>query len=295
MILVGEITDQRVGNEIIKNLKQEGITSKIDISEETGTAFLFVEDEKDLETATDMLRVYLGVKKPYVPSQDWIKIKSLPNGVVTLSVIFFCVAIYLIQEYGNQKELLSTFFFATEKGMPKEILNGEVWRLWTPLFLHFGLLHIVFNMMWWKDLANILENTRSSKTLIFFVLIVGAISNIGQYYIGGPSFGGMSGVVYGLLGYVWMGEKLNPTAEFKLPKQDVVLMIAWFFLCLTGTLVFKAANMAHALGLSAGMFYGIVDAYRFSEEKPSMNKISQYMATALGIIVITLGVEIFRI
>jgi len=294
MILVGEITDQKIANQIVNDLSKSGIHSKIEISEETKTVLLFVENEKDLEIATDMLRVSLGFKKQYEPSQEWIKIKSLPNGVVTLSVILICVAIYIVQHYVNKEQLLSLFFFASKAKEPSEILSGEIWRLWTPLLLHFSFIHILFNMMWWKDLANILENTRGAKYLITFVFVVGALSNIGQYYVGGPAFGGMSGVVYGLLGYVWMGQKLNSSAEFKLPKSDVVLMIGWFFLCLSGTLVFQAANMAHALGLSVGMIYGIIDSLKTSPEKPSLNKVTQYIATSLGIIVITLGVELTR-
>ncbi len=295
MILVGEISDRKIAKEIVAYLEKENINSKVEENYENNSILLYVENEDDFEVATDMLRVSLGFKKQYEPSSEWIKIKSLPNGVVTLSVILIAVVVYLIQQYGDQEKILSLFFFSEQKGFPKEIFSGEIWRLWTPLVLHFGFLHILFNMMWWKDLANILENTRSSKTLLAFIFIVGGLSNIGQYMVGGPAFGGMSGVVYGLLGYVWMGQKLDPSSEFKLPKSDVVLMIAWFFLCLSGTFVFRAANMAHALGLSVGMIYGIIDTYRNAPERPSLNKVTQYIAISLGIIVITLGVELMRL
>ena len=95
-----------------------------------------------------------------------------------------------------------------------EVAHGEVWRLITPIFLHFHFLHIFFNMMWLFDLGSMVEARESTWKLLLLVLFIGVISNLGSDYAKGPAFGGMSGVIYGLLGYVWMKGKFDPASDF---------------------------------------------------------------------------------
>jgi GlpG protein len=73
-------------------------------------------------------------------------------------------------------------------------------------------------------------------------------------------FGGMSGVVYGLLCYMWIQGKFNPAGDLSLNPQIVTFMIAWFFLCLTGLLRVDVANTAHAAGAVVGGVWGYLGA-----------------------------------
>ena len=97
--------------------------------------------------------------------------------------------------------------------------------------------------------------------LILFVLLTGAASNIAQFYVSGPAFGGMSGVVYALLGYVWMQSKFNPWSPFVLHKVTVQMMLIWLVLGFTG-IIGGMANFAHLGGLAAGVAWGYIDARR---------------------------------
>jgi GlpG protein len=86
--------------------------------------------------------------------------------------------------------------------------------------------------------------------------MIAMISNIAEYaYTANPVFGGMSGVVYGLFGYVWMKVQFDPRSGFVLDPVTVVVMIGWLFLCMTGYLG-NIANAAHVAGLLAGMAFG---------------------------------------
>ncbi len=138
-------------------------------------------------------------------------------------------------------------------------MNGQVWRLLTPIFIHFGVVHLLFNMLWLKDLGTMIEKLISTRLLLALVLVIGILSNLGQFFFSGPFFGGMSGVVYGLLGYIWMKSKFDPVSRLFLEKQTVVMMIVWFFLCLFGFMG-HVANAAHAVGLATGMLWGFVSA-----------------------------------
>ena len=90
---------------------------------------------------------------------------------------------------------------------------------------------------------------------------------MGQYFVGGPSFGGMSGVVYGLLGYIWIRGKYDPLSGFYLENWIVIMMIGWFLLGFTG-MIGHIANAAHGAGLAAGMAWG----YLLAKQRPHFRK-----------------------
>ncbi len=140
-------------------------------------------------------------------------------------------------------------------------MNGEYWRLITPVFLHFSWLHIVFNALWTWEFGHRIESALGSRWLLLVFFVVAVISNTSQFVAGGPSiFGGMSGVVYGLLGFSWVGPQLQPRWQFAPPPGLMVLMIGWLLVCLFGVievLGFGAiANAAHVGGLVAGAGLG---------------------------------------
>ena len=68
--------------------------------------------------------------------------------------------------------------------------------------------------------------------------------------------GGMSGVLYGVFGFVWMQARFNRRYRYVLEESTTWLMMIWFVLCLTG-LVGPIANVAHAGGLIAGLIAGV--------------------------------------
>ncbi|MCK5689903.1 rhomboid family intramembrane serine protease [Myxococcota bacterium] len=137
-----------------------------------------------------------------------------------------------------------------------DVFSGQVWRLITPIFIHFGILHLVFNMWWMKDLSVLVELRKGKLFLVLFVLIAAVASNLGQYFASGPMFGGMSGVVYALLGYIWMKGRYAPREGMGLHPQTVAFMVGWFLLGVFG-IIGHMANWAHGLGLVVGVLIGV--------------------------------------
>ena len=136
-----------------------------------------------------------------------------------------------------------------------ESLNaGEIWRFVTPAFLHFGILHFVFNSLWMWDLGRRVELLIGRKNYILFFIVTAAISNFAQYRWAADSlFGGMSGVVYALIGFIFVSHRLAPNQLTAVPTSVLGFMLFWLVLCMTGVVDFLAgggvANAAH-LGLS---------------------------------------------
>lgn len=136
-----------------------------------------------------------------------------------------------------------------------EIRSGEVWRLFTPCFVHFSFLHLVFNMMWMYDLGRQIEASRGTLMLGFLFLVIGGTSNYAQYLADGPQFGGMSGVVFGLFGYVLLMARFAPSAGMVMINSNAIFVLVWFVVCLTGA-VGPIANWAHGVGLLVGVGFG---------------------------------------
>ncbi|HAZ79168.1 MAG TPA: hypothetical protein DCX08_04485 [Porticoccaceae bacterium] len=139
--------------------------------------------------------------------------------------------------------------------------GSQYWRIVTPIFLHFGLLHFVFNSLWLSMLGSRIEQHNGSLHLMMLVLVSGAMSNTAQFWWSGEVFfGGMSGVVYALIGYLWIAGMIFPQPENQLPKGIVIFMIGWLVLCMTPVVTFfigvGIANAAHLAGLVFGMMLG---------------------------------------
>jgi len=137
-----------------------------------------------------------------------------------------------------------------------DIKNGQVWRLITPIFLHADIIHILFNMWMTHFFGTQIESRQKLWQMALLVLVIAVSSNLGEYFVSGPAFRGMSGVVYGMFGFVWMKARTNPFSGYYLNRSTVVILVGWFFLCLSGITRLPIANTAHGVGLAVGMLIG---------------------------------------
>lgn len=136
-----------------------------------------------------------------------------------------------------------------------QIKSGQVWRLVTPAFLHFGPIHLIFNLMWLWMLGRSLESMLRRIRFVLLVVTVAAVSNVAQALSVGTNFGGMSGVVYGLFGFVVIYGKLHPAGGIYLDPRTTRYMLIWLVVCFTG-LFGPIANWAHLFGLITGGLIG---------------------------------------
>ena len=188
-------------------------------------------------------------------------------GPLTFVLIAISVTVFLLSRMGKDPQPILSLFITdfTTSGPDGASLpgirHGQLWRLITPIFIHFSVLHILFNMLWLRDLGSMIEGRQSTWMLAILVLAIAACSNLGQFLVAGPVFGGMSGVVYGLLGYIWMRGKFDPGSGLHLQPSTVTMMIIWFFVCFTPIMP-HVANAAHAVGLIMGIAWGYLSSLR---------------------------------
>ena len=147
--------------------------------------------------------------------------------------------------------------------LTESLAAGQWWRLVTPMLIHFGFLHIAMNGMWYWELGRRIEARQGGINLLGLTLLFSLVSNYAQYYYGGPGlFGGLSGVLYGLLGHCWIYQWLAPNPAYRLPRGVLVMMLVWLALCMSGLMSMigfgEIANAAHVGGLLVGCLSGLL-------------------------------------
>ena len=228
-------------------------------TESKGAAQLRVQEEKNAEAYRKKTRGRRDLFRP---------LAAYGFGPLTFALIVLCVVVFIWSRFARDLDAIHALFISEQIGghrdlsaMLPEVRHGQVWRLFTPAFIHMGALHILFNMLWLRDLGSMIESRQGSLHLALLVLVLAGLSDFGQYYVSGPIFGGMSGVVYGLLGYIWIYGKFDPGSGLFLHPSTVNMMLIWFVLCYTN-LLGPVANTAHAVGLVSGMAWGYLSSLR---------------------------------
>lgn len=191
---------------------------------------------------------------------------------VTFAMIAISIGVALATLFGENTSIVSVLSIASyhrEAGYLRwdgyhDVLSGEIWRLITPIFVHFGLFHLMFNSFWLHDLGGPTERFQGSFQYLAFVLWSAAVSNIAQFAFGhSPTFGGLSGFVYALVGYLWARGRADPKSGIYLPGRFVVFFIVWMalgFSTLLDRFLGAMANYCHLGGFVAGIVYGYVSA-----------------------------------
>jgi GlpG protein len=180
--------------------------------------------------------------------------RSIP---VTLASGAVSVFLTLIGSLPGAGRIMRSLYFSEYMGREfPEIAAGQVWRLFTPIFMHGGFLHLFFNMLWLYQLGGMVESTEGSAYTMALILITGAACNTAQYLVlGSPLFMGMSGVVYALFGYIWMMSRFQAGTRYAMPRETVLIMLFWLGIGFLG-LIQGVANTEHLVGLVLGVAWG---------------------------------------
>lgn len=177
-------------------------------------------------------------------------------GPLTLVVIIACLAIYALDAIG-----LPIFDELAFHPTLAQFTDWQAWRYVTPAFIHFSVLHLVFNLLWWWYLGGQIEQRLGSGKLFILLIVGAALPNIAEFFASGPRFGGLSGVVYALLGYSWLRTRLQPDCGLAMPPALMGFMLVWLVLGFLDMLGTPTANMAHLVGLLVGLAQGWLDRH----------------------------------
>ena len=294
MRLIGQLQSESSASTFSDYLYVQGIANEVEAEKDGWAVWIHSEDE--WPKAKEMLAAFLGnpadpkyrqeagrarelrtaaeAKVEEIEKRLFDRTKvfrsSMPHGVGPLTAILIglCLTVQLLRLAGYEEQILRELYMTAVQfdgnyyrwinGLP-EIRQGEFWRLFTPVMAHGDWLHLLLNMMWLLDLGSMIEGRKGTGMLGLMVVVLAVVSNLGQFFLKGPLFCGMSGVVFGLMGYVWMKGRYDPSAGLFLHQHTVVMMIGWFLLCLFEVIP-GIANGAHAAGLAIGVAWGYLSS-----------------------------------
>jgi len=142
------------------------------------------------------------------------------------------------------------------------IFQGEWWRLVMPIFLHGGVMHILFNSWVLADIGRQIEEVYGSARFLFLYVTTGILSfvvstawNVLAY--GGWGIGvGASGSLMGLIGLMLAITQRRGGAYMQVVRSQLIRWIA--YMAVFGLFVRGIDNAAHFGGLAAGYLLGKV-------------------------------------
>ncbi|OIQ24394.1 rhomboid family intramembrane serine protease GlpG [uncultured Vibrio sp.] len=185
---------------------------------------------------------------------SFISMIKAKAGPITLIGMALCIGVFILLQLGFKQSVFSMLHFPAESGQ-----QLQLWRWFTHAILHFSAMHIAFNVLWWWQLGGDIEQRLSSLKLLQIFAISAALSGAGQYWVEGANFGGLSGVVYALVGYLWMLGTKAPQLGLSMPRPIIGFMLVWLLLGFVQPYM-AIANTAHLVGLISGVLLGLLDA-----------------------------------
>jgi len=266
-----------------RHLQSQGIAHRI--TEESGRQVLWVESEHLLRPVQQALQTWQNNPELRAEAARWSATPSIPSGgglgwrlarqlvavPITSILTVLCLLVAVVSALGSEIGRVDFLFYPLLDSSSLAALLGDIGsasdllRTMTPMLLHFGELHLIFNLLWLWFFGRQLEPLHPFWLYLGLILAMAFISNSTQYLsVQYNNFGGMSGVVYGLVGYTWVVHNFMPRSRLLLNNSMFVFFVVALVLMelLAGSFI---ATAAHIGGLLSGLVLGllIVAYYRF--------------------------------
>ena len=184
------------------------------------------------------------------------KKKSYVNGIlIALNVIVF---LYL-EIAGSSQDAL----FMLDHGAmftPAVLYGKEYYRLFTAMFMHFGIDHIINNMIVLFALGDNLERALGHIKYLILYLACGVGANVISMLVSGPESvvvsAGASGAIFGVVGGLLYAVLVNRgrLEDLSLRQMAVMVVLSLYL----GFPESGVDNVAHIAGLILGILFGII-------------------------------------
>ena len=185
--------------------------------------------------------------------------------------IVFCFVMpygpYFLASLGGDSSAAKAFLdsFMEALRLDQSALHGQWWRFVTYLFLHAGLLHVLFNLGALVGLYMIAKVQFPKYVWLLAFFLAGITGGLSEILLN-PDIPGVVGASAGVFG-LWGAALVSAWRYTRLPfderplgnQQNLHSLTVWLFInFILGLLIPSIAKYAHAGGLAAGMIIGII-------------------------------------
>ena len=190
------------------------------------------------------------------------KIFSFKKPIVTYSLIFICILVFILMYVlgnGSTDNYTLLIFGANVDTLTK---NGDYYRLFTSMFLHIGILHLLCNMYSLYIIGKEVENVFGKvKYLIIYLLsgIAGSILSLAFNH--NTICAGASGAIFGLLGaLLYFGYYYRTYLGATLTRSIIPVIVLNLIIGFTSSGIDNAAHIGGLVGgILIAMAVGVPD------------------------------------
>ncbi|PHH45422.1 rhomboid family intramembrane serine protease GlpG [Pluralibacter gergoviae] len=268
MLMITSFANPRVAQAFVDYMATQGVI--LTIQQHTQTD-IWLADESQASRVQDELQRFL--ENPADPrylaaswqsgnTQSGLRYQRYPflatlksnAGPFTWTITVACIAVFILMNIVGDQAVMIWLAWPYDAE-----LQFEAWRYFTHIFMHFSLMHILFNLLWWWYLGGMVEKRLGSGKLVAITVISALLSGFMQHKFGGPWFGGLSGVVYALMGYAWLRGERDPQSGIFLQRGLILFSLIWLVAGWFNVFGMSIANGAHLAGLVVGLAMAFAD------------------------------------
>jgi len=162
------------------------------------------------------------------------------------------IAVFILQQVGSLK-ITENFVLNS-----KTISNFEFWRLIASVFLHGGIVHLLYNLFALALFGSILEKFIGGKKFLYVFFLSGIFASLVSVNFYTSSLGA-SGAIYGILGCLVFIKPRMIVWAFGFPMPMFIAGILWVLGGLFGLIIpSNIGHLAHLSGMIVGFVFGLV-------------------------------------
>lgn len=268
MLMITSFTNPRVAQAFVDYMATQGVI--LTVQQHTQTDVWLADESQADRVNAELARFLENPADPRYLAASWqsgqtgsgLHYQRFPffatlrerAGPFTLLLMAACIIVFILMNVVGDQSVMIALAWPYDPS-----LEFDVWRYFTHALMHFSVMHILFNLLWWWYLGGIVEKRLGTGKLVVITIISALLSGYVQHKFSGPWFGGLSGVVYALMGYVWLRGERDPESGIYLQRGLITFALIWLIAGWFDLFGMSIANGAHVTGLVVGLVMAFAD------------------------------------